>query len=86
MTIPLKDFTPSKNPGLRSASLKTMYINRKDLVEGIFYDATTWEVQADLFLTSYLKEHPVAKAVVSFQVYKTNFEHVAVARLHRDLI
>lgn len=86
MNTTLKDFTPSKNPGLLSASLKTLYINRKDLESGLFYDAALWEVQADLFLTSYLKEHPVAKAVVSFQVYKTNFEHVAVARLHRELI
>jgi hypothetical protein len=81
-----KNFTPSKNPDLMLAALATFYINEVNMREGVVWrKGISYRLQADLFLTQYMREHKIAKAVVSFQCYP-NQENVAVARLHRELI
>lgn len=80
----MKNFTPSKNAGILSASLRTHYICRQDYRRGfIVYKGIKYTVEGDLLLNAYFQEHPIAKAIVSFQHYP-NRESVAVARLHRD--
>lgn len=79
-----KHFTPKKNPGLMMACLSTVYLNQINLAEGVVWkNGRRYRLEADLFLTQYMKEHKIGKAVVSFQCYP-NQENVAVARLHRE--
>ena len=81
-----KNFTPSKNPSILLASLATVWVSHLDLDNGtVWHRGAEYHLQADYYLTEYLKDNKSAKAVVSFQRYP-NQENVAVARLHRELV
>ena len=86
-----KDFTASKNDGIKRAYLETLWLSKADYENGyLIWRNVDYRIETDLFLDAHMKAHPIAKVVCSFQIYYPfaagKQEAVAVMRLHRDLV
>ena len=86
-----KDFTASRNEGIKRAYLETLWLSKADYENGyILWRNIDYRIETDLFLDAHMKNHPIAKVVGSFQIYYPfaagKQDAVAVMRLHRDLV
>ena len=87
-----KNFTASKNEGIKQAFLETLFLSFQDYQAGVvFWRGIEYTLESDLFLDTYFKEgHKLAKVVGSFQLYYPFAvgakQAIVVCRLHRDLV